>query len=287
MALTKGESLAADDTKENEGDRCNTPTRPPPREQWRAAPELDELKEVIGTRAQVLAAIKLQAWLHKHGDEAPPSPATVPRRAAGDGSHPGTPTGAIPAAPPPTASARRRRRLHTPSSGGRGGSQPSSPSSRRSDDECDSLETTPLPRDMAAARLQEASNSSSPRSGEGRETPTWLKSAECLLHSAARDAPEAELLTAAAPQGRTNAASLHGQRLAAMHAAMAVLERTQADAPQPYNPNPNPDPDPDPNPDPNPSPNPSPDPNPNQVSCCGCTSAAASRSTADVKAISS
>jgi len=67
MALRKGESLAADDTKENEGDR-NTPTRPPPREQWRAAPELDELKEVIGTRAQVLAAIKLQARRHAiHG----------------------------------------------------------------------------------------------------------------------------------------------------------------------------------------------------------------------------
>ena len=68
MALTKGEPLAADDTKENAGDRCNTPTRPPPREQWRAAPELDELKEVIGTRAQVLAAIKLQARRHAvHG----------------------------------------------------------------------------------------------------------------------------------------------------------------------------------------------------------------------------
>ena len=68
MVLTKGEALAADDTKENAGDRCNTPTRPPPREQWRAAPELDELKEVIGTRAQVLAAIKLQARRHAvHG----------------------------------------------------------------------------------------------------------------------------------------------------------------------------------------------------------------------------
>ena len=40
----------------------------------------------------------------------------------------------------------------------------------------------------------------------------------------------AEVATAVAPQGRTGAASLHGQRLAAMHAAMAVLERTQADA---------------------------------------------------------
>jgi len=33
MALTKGEQpLAVDATKENAGDRCNTPTRPPPRE---------------------------------------------------------------------------------------------------------------------------------------------------------------------------------------------------------------------------------------------------------------
>ena len=67
MAVTKGDALA-DETKENEGDRCNTPTRPPARELWRAAPELDELKEVIGTRAQVLAAIKLQARRHAiHG----------------------------------------------------------------------------------------------------------------------------------------------------------------------------------------------------------------------------
>ena len=126
------------------------------------------------------------------------------------------------------------------------------------------------------ARLHGASNSSSPRCA-GRETPSWLTSAECLLHSASsRDAAEAEggdnqrmadaeasaehaaeVATAVAPQGRTGAASLHGQRLAAMHAAMAVLERTQADAvesrkdelraltlpqtPYPYpNPNPNP-----------------------------------------------
>lgn len=68
MPLTKGESSSGDETKENDGDRCNTPTRAPPREQWRAAPELDELKEVIGTRAQVLAAIKLQARCHApHG----------------------------------------------------------------------------------------------------------------------------------------------------------------------------------------------------------------------------
>ena len=64
MAPTKGEAVSGDETKENDGDRCNTPTRAPPREQWRAAPELDELKEVIGTRAQVLAAIKLQARRH-------------------------------------------------------------------------------------------------------------------------------------------------------------------------------------------------------------------------------
>ena len=124
------------------------------------------------------------------------------------------------------------------------------------------------------ARLHGASNSSSPRCA-GRETPSWLTSAECLLHSASsRDALEAEggdnqrmaaaeaehaaeVATAVAPQGRTGAASLHGQRLAAMHAAMAVLERSQADAvesrkdelraltlpktPYPYpNPNPNP-----------------------------------------------
>ena len=68
MPLTKGEAISNDETKENDGDRCNTPTRAPPREQWRAAPELDELKEVIGTRAQVLAAIKLQARRHApHG----------------------------------------------------------------------------------------------------------------------------------------------------------------------------------------------------------------------------
>ena len=68
MPLTKGEAISGDETKENDGDRCNTPTRAPPREQWRAAPELDELKEVIGTRAQVLAAIKLQARRHApHG----------------------------------------------------------------------------------------------------------------------------------------------------------------------------------------------------------------------------
>ena len=64
MPLTKGEAISNDETKENDGDLCNTPTRAPPREQWRAAPELDELKEVIGTRAQVLAAIKLQARRH-------------------------------------------------------------------------------------------------------------------------------------------------------------------------------------------------------------------------------
>ena len=71
MPLTKGEAISGDETKENDGDRCNTPTRAPPREQWRAAPELDELKEVIGTRAQVLAAIKLQARRHAPHDAQP------------------------------------------------------------------------------------------------------------------------------------------------------------------------------------------------------------------------
>ena len=45
MPVTKGEAISNDETKENDGDRCNTPTRAPSREQWRAAPELDELKE--------------------------------------------------------------------------------------------------------------------------------------------------------------------------------------------------------------------------------------------------
>ena len=66
MVLTQHSQTAAA-TKENEGERCNTtPQRPSPRYLWRSAPELDELKEVIGTRAQVLAAIKLQARRHAH-----------------------------------------------------------------------------------------------------------------------------------------------------------------------------------------------------------------------------
>ena len=156
-----------------------------------------------------------QAWLHKQDGseeekaEAPCSPIAEPT--IGD---PGTPTEALPTAPPPTATRQRRRRLHT-------SSEPSS--AAYTDDESDGGLTAPFSLDITAATQHSVS---SPSCG-GRETPTWLKSAECLLHSASSHAPE-ELVTAAA--GRTAAPTLHGQRLAAMHAAMAVLERTQADA---------------------------------------------------------
>ena len=56
MTSTKASFLAEETQKEN----SFTPQRAPQRDRWRSAPELDDLKEVIGTRAQVLAAIKLQ-----------------------------------------------------------------------------------------------------------------------------------------------------------------------------------------------------------------------------------
>ena len=86
MPLTKGEAISGDETKENDGDLCNTPTRAPPREQWRAAPELDELKEVIGTRAQVLAAIKLQA--RRHAPRGAQPCMTARQRPCGRAAHP-------------------------------------------------------------------------------------------------------------------------------------------------------------------------------------------------------
>ena len=132
--------------------------------------------------------------MHTQSDEEAgglPSPNTEPRKVIGDGSYDtGTPTGAITRAPVATA-ARRRRRLHTP--GSRDGSQPSSAS--HTDDISDSGETPFLLHVMA---LQAGSSPSC----KGRETPTWLKSAACLLHSATRHAPE-ELATAAAGRNTT------------------------------------------------------------------------------------